>query len=66
MNMFSKKFSKPGSAPGVLVAPRGAARESRIRMMHYAGEALEEKDVDFVEGVCPYVDSVIDSLSPLL
>jgi magnesium transporter len=56
MKMFSKKFSKPGSAPGVLVAPRGAAPESRIRMMHFTVEALEEKDVDSVEDVFPYVD----------
>ncbi len=57
MKGFRKRFSQPGSSPGQLVAARGGARESRIRLMHYTSEHLEERDVGSVEDVLAFVGS---------
>ena len=54
MSLFGTRFGRPGSAPGSLAGAEGATGESRIRVMHYTGEALEEKEAVAVEEVLPY------------
>ena len=56
MQIFGKKFSRPGSAPGTLVVAEGKAETARIRVMHYTAETLEERQLGSVEAVLPFFD----------
>ncbi len=56
MKIFGRRFSRPGSSPGTLAAPEGAAEEGRVHLIHYTADTLEEKDVESVEEALPYVE----------
>jgi len=56
--IFKIRFSKPGSAPGVLTAPaERRVEEVKIDVFDYAPDHLEERRVDDVEELFPYRDS---------
>ncbi len=56
MKPFGKRFSHPGSSPGVLRAPEGPAQAVQIRVMHYTPESLEESEPASVDEVMPYLE----------
>ena len=56
MQIFGRRFSQPGSAPGLLAAAEGPAETARVRVIHYTAEALEERELTSVEELLPYLD----------
>ena len=56
MSVFGRRFARPGSAPGSLVAREGAAPETRLRIMRYSVDELEEGEFSSAEEVLPWFD----------
>lgn len=55
MSVFGRKFSPPGSAPGMPVVTEIPAAERRMHVMHYTSETVEEEEVDSVEAITPFL-----------
>ena len=56
MKVFTRKFSTPGSAPGLVAPQSDDAVKSRIRVMHYTEDSCKEIDADSAEDVFAFID----------
>ena len=56
MQIFGRRFSRPGSAPGLPAAAEGPVEKARIRVMHYTAEELDEREVATIEDLLPLFD----------
>jgi len=54
--VFRKRHPPPGSRPGSLIIPEGAGAP-RIRVMDFGPEYLDERVIDAVDDLAPYLDS---------
>src|SRR6185295_7658943 len=43
---MKRRYSKPGSAPGILTAPPGVEGEARVKLIAYGPEHVEERQVE--------------------
>jgi magnesium transporter len=55
MLLTRKRRAKPGAAPGTIVSEGAPARETKITVMSYSAEELEEKEAESVDGCFGYV-----------
>ena len=56
MQLFERRFSRPGSAPGLLATGEGPPETARIRVLRYSSEELEELELFAVEDLRPLLD----------